>query len=183
MHKQFSTVLPPFLMVFFWKSTLNQFLRTWGDLCTLLAKFQNHYIPQITFAKMPDWINFFGNWQYLKIMYNSDHKSNVIIRLRLNMNYLENEGCFKDLPLITCTFLAKSEFIPQVIFVKMPDWIQFLASDNIWKTCTIQIINRKWLLGSDWIWTFWKIEEFQGLGVDYMFSFSKISFHSSSYIC
>ena len=134
MHKKFSTVLPQFLMEFFLGMNIESISRTWGDLCTLLAKSQNHYTPQVTFAKMQDWIRAFGNWQYLKIMYNSYHKSKVIIRLRLNMNFLANGGCFKDFPLITCTLLAKSHFIPQVIFAKVPDWIH-----NFWQTTQLKI--------------------------------------------
>ena len=153
MHKQFSTVLPPFLMEFLGMN-IESISRTWGDLCTLLAKSQNHYTLHITFAKMQDWIRAFGNWQYLKIMYNSCHKSKVIIRLRLNMNFLPlwyiywkimwtnenciwtlaNGGCFKDFPLITCTLLAKSHFIPQVIFAKVPDRI-----NNFWQTTQLKI--------------------------------------------
>ena len=50
------------------------------------------------------------------------------------MNFLANGGCFKDFPLITCTLLAKSHFIPQVIFAKVPDRI-----NNFWQTTQLKI--------------------------------------------
>ena len=116
----------PFLMVFLGNEHWINFkdvrrsLYSSGKISKSLHS--SSYICQIEF-------NLFGNWQYLKIMYNSNHKSKVIIRLRLNMNFLANGGCFKDFPLNSCTLLAKSHFIPQVKFAKMPDWIH-----NFWQT-------------------------------------------------
>ena len=149
MHKQFSTVLPPFLMVFFGKWTLNQFqgheeisVLSWQNLKIItllklhLLKCKIEFVPLAT-----DNIS--------TIMYNSDHKSKVIIRLRLNMNFLANGGCFKDFPLITCTLLATSYFklylpkcqIEFTIFGKWYNWKSDYNSDQrgILSACQAQI--------------------------------------------
>ena len=142
MHKQFSTVLPPFLMVFFEKWTLDQFQ---GHEEISVLFWQNLKI--ITFLKLhllkcQIEFNLFGNWQYLKIMYNSNHKSKVIIRLRLNMNFFENGGCFKDLPLITLHMYSSSKISfhsSSHIFQNVRLNSKFLANDIIEKQTTIKI--------------------------------------------